>query len=177
VFDFKVERKKLPENLSKYNKLITVSDVIFKVISGDKSWEIVKSRKNHMQKVTATIRQDHYKTVLQSDTNTQLADEPVSVGGTDQGFSPDELLASSLAACTAITLRMYADRKKYPLEQIEVTVSVEWDKVNNKTVMYKTLQFTGNLQPEEIQRLRDIADKCPTHKSLLNPIEIITEII
>ncbi len=130
-----------------------------------------------MQKVTATIRQDHYKTVLQSDTNTQLADEPVSVGGTDQGFSPDELLASSLAACTAITLRMYADRKKYPLEQIEVTVSVEWDKVNNKTVMYKTLQFTGNLQPEEIQRLRDIADKCPTHKSLLNPIEIITEII
>ena len=130
-----------------------------------------------MQKVTATIRQDHYKTVLQSDTNTFFADEPVSVGGTDQGFSPDELLASSLAACTAITLRMYADRKKYPLEQIEVTVSVEWDKVNNKTVMYKTLQFTGNLQPEEIQRLRDIADKCPTHKSLLNPIEIKTEII
>jgi putative redox protein len=130
-----------------------------------------------MQKVTATIHQDHYKTVLQSDTNSFLADEPVSVGGTDQGFSPDELLASSLAACTAITLRMYADRKKYPLEQIDVTVSVEWDKVNNKTVMQKTLQFTGNLQPEEIQRLRDIADKCPTHKALLNPIEIKTELI
>jgi len=130
-----------------------------------------------MQKVTATIHQDHYKTVLQSDTNTFLADEPVSVGGTDTGFSPDELLASSLAACTAITLRMYADRKKFQVDKIEVTVSVQWDKVNNKTVMYKTLQFTGNLQPEEIQRLRDIADKCPTHKSLLNPIEIKTEII
>ena len=130
-----------------------------------------------MQNVTATILLDHYKTVLQSDTNTLLADEPVSVGGSDLGFSPDELLASSLAACTAITLRMYADRKKYPLEQIEVTVSVEWDKVNNKTVMHKTLHFSGNLQTEEIQRLRDIADKCPTHKALLNPIEIKTEVI
>jgi putative redox protein len=130
-----------------------------------------------MQKVTASILLDHYKTVLQSDTNTLLADEPASVGGTDLGFSPDELLASSLAACTAITLRMYADRKKYPLEQIEVTVSVDWDKANNKTVMNKTLHFTGNLLPEEIQRLRDIADKCPTHKALLNPIEIKTEVI
>jgi len=130
-----------------------------------------------MQKVTATIEKDHYKTVLQSETNTILADEPQSAGGTDQGFSPDELLASALAACTAITLRMYADRKKYPLEQIKVTVSVDWDKVNNKTVFKKTLHFFGNLQSEEIQRLREIADKCPTHKALLNPIEIITNII
>ena len=130
-----------------------------------------------MQKVTASILQDHYKTILQSDTNSIVADEPVSVGGTDLGFSPDELLASSLAACTAITLRMYADRKKYLLEKVDVTVSVEWDKANNKTIMQKSLHFTGNLQPEEIQRLRDIADKCPTHKVLLNPIEIITEVI
>ncbi len=130
-----------------------------------------------MQKVTASILQDHYKTLLQSDTNSILADEPVSVGGTDLGFSPDELLASALAACTAITLRMYADRKKYPLEKIDVTVSVEWDKVSNKTIMQKTLHFTGNLQPEELKRLRDIADKCPTHKVLLNPIEIVTEIV
>jgi len=130
-----------------------------------------------MQKVSATIHLEHYKTILQSDTNNILADEPLTVGGKDLGFSPDELLASSLAACTAITLRMYADRKKYSLEQIEVTVSVESDKANNMTVMHKTLHFTGNLLPEEIQRLRDIADKCPTHKALLNPIEIKTEVI
>jgi putative redox protein len=130
-----------------------------------------------MQKVKATIISDHYKTVLQSDTNQILADESVSVGGRDLGFSPDELLASSLAACTAITLRMYADRKKYQLEQIVITVSLDWDKVNNKTVMHKTLQFTGNLLPEEIQRLKVIADKCPTHKILLNPIEIRSEVI
>jgi putative redox protein len=136
-----------------------------------------KSSVMTMQKVTATILRDHYKTVLQSDTNTILADEPASVGGTDQGFSPDELLASALAACTAITLRMYADRKKYPLEKIDVTVSVHWDKENNRTIMQKNLHFTGNLQPDEIQRLRDIADKCPTHKVLLNPVEILTEVI
>jgi putative redox protein len=129
-----------------------------------------------MQKVTAIIQKDHYKTVLQSDTNTILADEPASVGGTDLGFSPDELLASALAACTAITLRMYADRKNYSLEQIEVTVSVHWDKEKNITVMHKTLHFTGNLKPEEIKRLKDIADKCPTHKVLLNPVEIVTQI-
>jgi putative redox protein len=136
-----------------------------------------KSSVMTMQKVTATILRDHYKTVLQSDTNTILADEPASVGGTDQGFSPDELLASALAACTAITLRMYADRKKYPLEKIDVTVSVHWDKENNRTIMQKNLHFTGNLQPDEVQRLRDIADKCPTHKVLLNPVEILTEVI
>jgi putative redox protein len=129
-----------------------------------------------MQKVTATILRDHYKTVLQSDTNTILADEPAAAGGTDQGFSPDELLASALAACTAITLRMYADRKNYPLEKLDVTVSVHWDKENSKTVMHKTLHFTGDLKPDEIQRLRDIADKCPTHKVLLNPVEIVTQI-
>ena len=130
-----------------------------------------------MQKVTATILRDHYKTVLQSDTNTSLADEPASAGGTDLGFSPDELLASALAACTAITLRMYADRKNYALEKLDVMVSVHWDKENNKTIMQKSLHFTGNLQPEEIQRLKDIADKCPTHKALLNPVEIVTEVI
>jgi putative redox protein len=130
-----------------------------------------------MQKVSAIIHKEHYKTILRSDTNSILADEPHAIGGTDQGFSPDELLASALASCTAITLRMYADRKKYALDQIEVTVSVEWDKVNNKTVFHKTLHFTGSLEPDEIQRLRDIADKCPTHKALLNPIEIKTLVI
>lgn len=130
-----------------------------------------------MQKVTATIQQDQFKTQIKSDTNAILADEPVNMGGTDQGFSPDELLASALAACTAITLRMYADRKKYSLEQIDVTVSVDWDKETNKTVFQKKLHFTGNLQPEEILRLKDIADKCPTHKALLSPISINTEVI
>lgn len=129
-----------------------------------------------MQKVTATIYKEHYRTVLTSDTNQIIADEPVSAGGGDQGFSPDELLASSLAACTAITLRMYADRKQYQLERVDVQVSVDWDKKERRTTLRKSLRFTGDLKPEEIQRLREIADKCPTHVLLSNPISLETEI-
>jgi putative redox protein len=130
-----------------------------------------------MQKVSATIFKEHYRTVLTSDTNQIIADEPVSVGGTDQGFSPDELLASSLAACTAITLRMYADRKQFKLDQIDVEVSVTWDKQARRTSLKKRIRFTGDLQPAEVQRLLEIADKCPTHVSLTNPIDIETTII
>ena len=129
-----------------------------------------------MQKVTATIGRDHYKTVLTSGTNKILADEPLALGGTDQGFSPDELLASSLASCTAITLRMYADRKQYRLEQVRVDVAVYWDKQERRSVMKKLLHFTGDLTETEIARLREIADKCPTHVLLGNPISIETEI-
>jgi putative redox protein len=130
-----------------------------------------------MTKISATINKDHYRTILRSDTNQMIADEPVSVGGTDQGFSPDELLASSLAACTAITLRMYADRKQFKLDQIDVDVSVTWDKQARRTTLRKTIHFKGDLQPQEVQRLREIADKCPTHVSLTNPIDIETTII
>ncbi len=127
-----------------------------------------------MQQVKAVIGRDHYKTFLYSDTNTQVADEPLSVGGTDLGFSPDELLASSLASCTAITIRMYADRKKMDLEKIEVNVSVEWNKEIGQTNFIKTIQFEGNISDEEKERLIVIAGKCPTHKMLSNPITITT---
>ncbi len=130
-----------------------------------------------MQSVKATIGKDHYRTIIESDTNRINADEPVSMGGTDQGFSPDELLASALAACTAITLRMYADRKHYAVDSIEITVSTEWDKVNLRTNFEKTLKFYGNISAEEKARLREIADKCPTHKALQNPIQINTTLI
>jgi putative redox protein len=127
-----------------------------------------------MQQVKAVIGRDHYKTILYSDTNNQLADEPLSVGGTDMGFSPDELMASSLAACTAITVRMYADRKKMDLDQIEVNVSVGWNTETAQTNMIKTIRFVGNITDEEKERLIVIAGKCPTHKMLSNPVTITT---
>jgi putative redox protein len=129
-----------------------------------------------MQTITASISRDHFRTVLKSATNEIIADEPTALGGTDQGFSPDELLASALAACTAITLRMYADRKLYALDRIDVSVSVHWDKQERRSVLRKTLSFEGNLRQEEIDRLREIADKCPTHVLLTHPIQIETEL-
>jgi putative redox protein len=77
-----------------------------------------------LQKIKARIGKDHYKTILTSDTHTAVADEPFTSGGTAQGFSPEELLASALAASTALTLRMYEDRKESDLDEIEVEVAV-----------------------------------------------------
>lgn len=130
-----------------------------------------------MQKVKASIGREHYQTILRSDTNQIIADEPQDLGGTDLGFSPDELMAASLAACTAITLRMYADRKAFPLEQAEVEVTVHWDKQERRTLMRKTLRFTGALSEEQRERLKAIADKCPTHVAMLSPISIETELL
>ncbi len=130
-----------------------------------------------MQSVKATIGKDHYKTIVKSDTNMLIADEPRNVGGADLGFSPDELLASSLAVCTVITVRMYADRKHWNLDGVEVTVSVEWHREQARTTMTKEIQLKGNLTAEERQRLLEISAKCPTHKALQNPIDIETKLL
>ena len=129
-----------------------------------------------MQSVRAYIGKDHYKTIMKSENNLMMADEPKETGGSDLGFSSDELMAASLAACTVITLRMYADKKKWNLDSVELTVSVEWDKVAMRTLMKKKMKLNGNLSGEERKRLREIADKCPTQKMLQHPIVISTEL-
>jgi putative redox protein len=127
-----------------------------------------------MQWVKATIGKDKYKTLVKSDTNMLIADEPKEVGGSDLGFSPDELLASSLAVCTVVTVRMYADRKHWKLDGVEVTVTIQWDKEHAQTQMRKEILLKGDLLPEERQRLLEISERCPTHKMLQNPINIKT---
>src|SRR5882762_5420064 len=75
--------------------------------------------------VTAIIGKDHYKTQLLTSGHRLIADESVDVGGTDLGPGPGEFLLVALASCTAITLRMYADRKKWPVEKIKVEIGSE----------------------------------------------------
>ena len=65
--------------------------------------------------IEATIGKDHYKTIVSNGKLQLTADEPLLIGGTEEGFSPTELFYSALATCTCITLRMYADRKQWPL--------------------------------------------------------------
>ena len=103
-----------------------------------------------------------------------ISDEPKSSGGQDLGFAPNELLASSLAACTAITLRMYANRKGWELTDVKVEVSFETDSLENKFKIVRDIQLLGNLDEDQQARLLIIADKCPIHKILTNPIEITT---
>ncbi len=75
-----------------------------------------------MKTTTVSIGKQQYKTEIQAGNHIIMADEPVEVGGQDLGFTPTELLESSLAACTAMTIRMYADRKGWGLEKVEIKV-------------------------------------------------------
>lgn len=127
-----------------------------------------------MTSITASIAREHYTTTIHSATNKLQADEPVDNGGKDTGFSPSDLLASSLGACTCITLRMYADHKQWPLEGVEAKISFARDAVKNVTEFTRQITLLGNLDADQKKRLMEIADQCPMHRTLSNPIHIHT---
>ncbi len=130
-----------------------------------------------MIKVSGHIGTDHYKTLLTNGRHELTADEPKSREGTDLGFSPGELLCSALATCTCITLRMYADRKKWSLEKVAVHVEMETDASKNITNIKREIQLFGNLNEAEKTHLIEIAAHCPIHKTLTNPIHIKTVLV
>jgi putative redox protein len=130
-----------------------------------------------MVKVSGHITIDHYKTILSNGKHELIADEPNSGGGADLGFSPSELLCSALASCTCITLRMYADRKKWNLENVEVHVDMVKDSVQNNTNIHRQIKLFGNLTDEQKKHLMEIAEQCPIHKTLTNPIHIKSTLV
>jgi len=131
-----------------------------------------------MAKISSSIGKELYKIEIKSPTgNVVIADEPETLGGKDLGFSPNELLAGSLAACTAATLRMYADRKGWDLTAVNIKINLEWDEEAKQTNISRELELIGNLDEAQKARLFSIAEKCPVHKMLSNPIEISTQLI
>jgi len=103
------------------------------------------------------------------------ADEEVDKGGENSGPAPHELLLSALGACTAMTLKVYAERKGWPLRDLRVILTGETTPAG--LVISRQLDITGDLDAEQRQRLAEIADKCPVHKSLSNPITIKTSVV
>jgi putative redox protein len=98
--------------------------------------------------------------------HTVAADEPRDTGGADTGPSPQELLAASLASCTAITIEMYAKRKGWDIGPIEVEAEYAPAERGSVTKFKLTMKFPKELQPEQVERLRVIAAKCPVHRTL-----------
>jgi putative redox protein len=92
------------------------------------------------------------------------ADEPPSVGGNDGGPTPTELLLAGLGSCKAITIKMYAERKGWPVDRVDV--QVESQTVDRQTVIVAHLTLKGNLTDEQRDRLREIGDRCPVHRLL-----------
>src|SRR6185312_8702696 len=104
-----------------------------------------------------------------------FADEPVAVGGLGSGLSPYELLAAGLGACTCMTVRLYADRKGWPLQRVRA--SVRHDKVDGQTppdVFDRRIAFDGPLDPEQRAKLLEIADHCPVHRTLEGGAKVVT---
>jgi len=104
-----------------------------------------------------------------------LSDAEVSKGGSGTGPSPHEYLGAALAACTSMTLKMYASRKAMSLENAIVIVDIE--RVDDVEKFARDIQLIGNLSAEEKERLIEIANKCPIHKALAGQIQIKTQLV
>lgn len=114
-----------------------------------------------------------------------VVDEPENAGGQDKGLTPYELLLAALGSCTAITLRMYAERKGWPLDDVAVEVSHErthaQDCADCETeegrldVIRRRVELVGDLSDEQRERLLEIATRCPVHKTLEGKVEILDQ--
>jgi putative redox protein len=102
------------------------------------------------------------------------ADEPVALGGNDVGPAPYELLCSALCACTTITLRMYAERKQWPL--VAVHVDVHYKRSGDEEMIDRVLQFEGELDDQQRARLADIAERTPVTLTLKKGLPIVTTV-
>ncbi len=134
--------------------------------------------------VSATTGAEGFRTEIDAAGHALVGDEPASVGGTDAGPSPYDLLAAALASCTTITLQLYARRKELPLTR--VTVGVRHNKIHARDCadcetrvgrvdeFKRQIALEGDLDEAARRRLLEIADLCPVHRTLNKEVRIVT---
>lgn len=147
-----------------------------------------KESKSIKEKNQVIVRtgEDHYRTEIRARGHSLFADEPEEAGGANLGPNPYDYLLIALGSCTSITVRMYADRKKWDLEAIEVRLT--HDKIHADDcedcetpkgkidVIEREISFVGSLDEAQIERLLDIANKCPVHRTLHSEIKVRTRL-
>src|SRR5690349_8966509 len=126
-----------------------------------------------MARAKAVIELARYATTIEAGRHRLIADEPRGNGGADAGPDPYELLLSSLGACTAITLRMYADRKQWPMTALTVDLHFVRDAHGGERID-RTLHPAGDLSDEQRARLADIAERTPVTLTLKRGTPIVT---
>ncbi len=126
------------------------------------------------------------RTDIMANGHTLVADEPVGMGGMGAGLTPYDYLVAALGACTAMTVRMYADRKGWPLES--VTVRLDHQRIHAKDCeecetkegridrIERELELAGPLKEQQRRRLLEIADRCPVHRTLESEVVVETHL-
>jgi len=127
------------------------------------------------------------RTEMEAGGHELVADEPESLGGTDEGPTPYDYLLAGLGGCTAMTLRMYADRKGWPLES--VTVRLSQDRIHAKDCgecetedgridrIRREVELTGPLEEKQRRRLMEVADMCPVHRTLKGEVLVENSLV
>lgn len=138
------------------------------------------------KQVAVQLSDEGFTSRIMAGKHALIADEPIDVGGNDYGPSPYDLLLSSLGACTAMTIRMYTNRKEWDLEEVTVHLSHNKDHASDCEScekdgtkidhIYRTIELSGNLDDKQRKRILEIADKCPVHKTLHSEIKVLTEL-
>ncbi len=121
----------------------------------------------------STLTKPDLSTHVQIRQHELISDVSSELGGHDTGPNPHELLETSLATCTGITVQMYANRKKWSLTSVQVSVKII-SETRDQTVISRDVSFLGDLTSEERELLLQIANKCPIHRLLSGPVLIQT---
>lgn len=155
-------------------RYVTLENPVAEAALGEEGW------------VVAEGPSSGYQTRITAGPHEFLADEPVTHGGEDRGPNPYQLLLASLGACTTMTLRMYADRKNWPLREARVELKhsrihaadcADCESTEGRVdVIERRISLSGDLSDEQRQRLLEIADRCPVSKTLTSEIKVRSEL-